>query len=287
MQNIFSRSLVAALSWSAMSVALAADPVAIQSSISLDDLRYTLKDLHPADGVSPSFTASTALQANRIGLSAGDVAYPPILPLEAVPFDSSVGMITGPDFTAASKSGNNLAIKTNVLLPTVAAAVQSQSSKYIAAAGAFSISSWTLSPGTELTIQGTFNSSFDFDTAQLLASGAPNYGALTGDAFYTVDMYTLTPSGDLFIDDRVRGLWGEVWYPSTPQQDLPVNTQSRPFILSVSNRSSTSAILSLEINLSSRLAWGGKPPVPEPSTYALMALGLGLMAWRVRTARQA
>lgn len=304
MHNIFSRGLVAVLSVSACSVVLAIDPVAIQSSSNIDNLSYTLQDLNAQDGMNPSFIPSTNPQKTTITLTAGAYFrpdYPPSVTLNALPFDSSGQIITGPDFTASSKSGNNLAAKTNLMLPMLANLVQTETTSQIPATASFSSSSlWTLGAHSQVTIQGSINSSIDFDTAQLLNSGASGKQTFVAETYYNGFFYTFDASGNqVYLGSSLRGSLFSQWNPlegglsivreATSSQLSPASV-NKSFTLTLSNDTAFAEDVYLVFSGGSQVNWRpvpDNPAIPEPSTYALMALGLGLMAWRVRTARRA
>jgi len=302
MQNFFNRGLVAVLSVPVCSVALAFDGVAVQSSSNFSNLSYQLQDLNVLDGLNPSFTPSTNPADTKTMLFAGAYLapdYPPSVTFTSLPFDSSNEMITGPDFTASSKSGNDLAVKTNLMLPTVANAVQTATQgQNLAVAGASSTSIWTLGAYSQVTIQGTISSSVSFDMPQLLTTNAPATGRLLGETSYAYFFNSRDSGGDWAYLSGSSGNLYTYWDvddgPHSGGRDLADSTVSsgdlsKSFSFTAINDSETAKQVFLVFSAGSNVTWSPARDnlgVPEPSTYALMALGLGLMAWRVRATRR-
>ncbi|RZL00961.1 MAG: PEP-CTERM sorting domain-containing protein [Rubrivivax sp.] len=303
MQSIFTRGLVAALSLSAGSWASAFDPVAIQSSSGISRLSYTVQDLNEQDGLGPLFIPSTNPQANLTTLTAGSYTYPnspASVKFTSLPFDGTGQTLTGPDFTAASKSGNDLAAKTNLMLPTLANVVQSQTYTPIpATASVTSTTLWTLGAYSEVTIQGVIASAIGFDIAQLLNAGTQPESAFVAETNYASFFYTKDAAGNqTYLSGRTGGsLYGR-WsiqdgvltgeHGGTLSK-VPSASVSKTFTLTATNNSAFTQDVYLVFTTESWVSWSRTPDnlnIPEPSTYALMGLGMGLMAWRVRTARR-
>jgi hypothetical protein len=305
---MFTRGLVAAVSLSASSLALAFDGVAIRSSTGISNVSYTLQDLNVQDGLSPLFIPSTNPQATLTTLTAGAYTYPdypPSVSFASLPFDSSSQILTGPDFTAASKSGNNLASKTNLMLPTLANLVQTggASTPIPATASAVSTTLWTLSAYSQVTVQGTITSSIDFDIAQLLNAGTRPLNTFAAETNFATFFYTKDAAGNVaYLDGTTSGSLYAYWNSqngtmtggyandgSIDQSSAPSIGLTRSFTLTATNNTAFSQDIYLVLTTGSQVRWiptPDNPAIPEPSTYVLMGLGLSLMAWRVRTARR-
>lgn len=165
---------------------------------------------------------------------------------------------------------------------------------------------WVLAPHTEVTITG-------HALLSLLVDGAPllDQQALVANGLKSVtlqargslglgvsDTYMYNPStgnyepyaSDTAVSSVGYLLSGQDQVYSSGVVDIGANSDSvdQTFSITIRNTSSQNMLARWGGNTFAEAYWVGKvdpgvpPPVPEPGTWALMGLGLGFIAWRVK-----
>lgn len=293
MRTIITRGLAAVLSLSALSAMAADDPAGVHAKVTLSNLQYTLTDLNTRDLVKPSVKnqgSSVLLEASGFGPAVTST-------LNATPFDAVNGAVLGPvgyfpvPTSGASKTGNSITAGVDLTrdqifnLGTLPGLNQPYAA-YGTRGTAESTTIWLLSAGTQLTVTGLANLDLSINTQALTQPASLTTPALALEGRGTYNIYF---SANGLDQDRASGQL-VVNLQSTARgpgaNEVTSNSASQAFSLTFQNTGTQS----LEVRLYSRLFTQGDVSraglVPEPGTYALMALGLGLMAWRVRAARQ-
>lgn len=293
----------AVLSLPAFCSLAATAPAFLQSSATVGNLSYTLKDLNLLDFKKPSLTLTTdpkgPQEATLYAGSYSQAGDPSSIKVASQPFDSVSKSLAGPDLTVASKTGNSVSAQTNLFLPTVAGALQNAtSSTNLAMASVGSSSYWTLGAYSQVTIQGNLTVKIDLDASKLPTAGVPGRGSLSVNTSASVGLSELGFDGNFYFITGDQVMSGSGWNTvssvyyqnnngtssvSTP--GATSGTLTKNFTLTLANKTSKATQFTFGANNQSTVNWYLQP-IPEPSTYALMALGLGLMAWRVRATRR-
>lgn len=226
----------------------------ITSTASLSGVYYSLQDLNLNDGIDPSISFSWYSQVN-----AG------VAPVVAEGLTSHS--------TAASFSGSaHLMVSNAALGATTSASINgwnlnatgqaTESGEYYSSA--HKSIRFTLSPNTSLFIGGFINAGVSSKLALPDVAGSnvwlqiinsQNANPYTQSAFYSVGAYSYNDS------------------PTTVEDQ---------FYLNMSNAKGSAMNGTIDIYTG---AWGTLAPVPEPSTYAMMLAGLGLLGAAARRKR--
>lgn len=303
----------------AMSLALCtpgwaqSDAVLSTGSAWISGLSYHLEDLDPSDGVTPW------VRFNQVGAYAG--YYQPNdaqhVVLSNDVFSQPIGSVTSQSGElAAGGSGTAYTAYSQLKASTVqdlnGVGAQAGEWLYVDSTGVVSgygssvddsgvpsplvgDHAWTLSPNTVLVIDGTTQVQAHVDLSQLtqgslvqhMAGG--QYGVqLTMLAFTAVRLSADGADGEPFGDSA------EAFASARQILDASGLSLDPDYLLSDSFRNSFSVRLSnagtdelsgqlfMSVGTAATLE---ATPVPEPSSWALMGLGLGLMAWRTKGRR--
>lgn len=155
---------------------------------------------------------------------------------------------------------------------------------------------WTLSANTALVIDGTTQVKADVDLRQLTQGtlvqnmAAGSYGVqLTMMAFTTVQLSATDLDGLTFGDSAEANVSARQILDASglsSASDLPLSDSLRnTFSVRLENVSANDLSGHLFVGVGSVSTLESTSPIPEPGIWSLMALGLGLMAWRTRAAR--
>jgi hypothetical protein len=280
----------------------------------ISNLSYHLEDLDPNDGVTPW------VQFHGVGVSAGyftEQEGSHHITLGNDVFAQPIGSISSPlgEFTVGG-SGTAYTGSSSLNASSVqnlnGAGAQPSDWLYYNSAGVLSHygsglddsgvpiplegeQAWTLSANTALVIDGVSQVNATVDLAQFTQGSllqdmvAGQYGLqLTSQAFTTVQLHTGTnedgfgDSADLFASARqVLNSQGVFNDPEVPASDSFQNSFS--VRLANTTAGQLRGHLFMGVGLMNVL---DVTPIPEPGTFALMGLGLGLVGWRANKARR-
>ncbi|RZI80169.1 MAG: PEP-CTERM sorting domain-containing protein [Rubrivivax sp.] len=149
---------------------------------------------------------------------------------------------------------------------------------------------WELAAHTQLTITGQLSGNYQIDASSL--SGLSQIGGETklevmANNFAVIELSEhngiYTPSR-FFLDMRGKQL---VSPSGVVYSKYPDDTVNQPF--SITYRNDTDELMNLDfyLHISSQVDWirtdAPVPSIPEPETWALVAMGLGMVAWRLRS----
>lgn len=295
------------------------------ASSSISGLTYRLIDLDTTDGITPSiqFTNNSVIAGtgfswgNQIQTGAGTVFAPPSITLT----DNGLSASTSGFQTSAELANSEIA---NAPLRDPAT-YNGWFSKFGVVQSAFGTDtdielgtptpfpdefSLTLSANTALVVEGVFNISNQLDATQL-AQGSVLQGIQNGEYTTTfssgaigyMELYSVEDLGAGPLALLKDSAQAESWL----QQTLGANglesssgtggSFQQAFSIQLSNLTSAQYNGVLKLFVGSQMGLQLQdtvvvvpevpevPAIPEPGTWALMGLGLGLMAWRVKATR--
>jgi hypothetical protein len=270
-----------------------ADTPPMQVSLSLTNLNYTLTDLDAADGITPSLTPSASSEFSLYTVpSIGD--YTNSVSTGMLPgdqFDASSASVSLPDGqTTATKQGNSQL--TTASLSTAALLQGTPGSAY---AQVKTYADFTLSAHSKLVITGDLTLLTQIDAAAVSALQAGSPGTLTLTSNLGFSPYISSAAGSLVTNAIYTGFNGsaQYWYWKTgatqsftgsgadallPQNDV-VGGQIQ---LEITNNGDTAVGFQFNSLASATASMTTTAAVPEPGTWALMALGLLGMMGAVR-----
>lgn len=309
--------------WAASALSLAlcgpgwaqSDAVLSTGSAWISGLSYRLVDLDLNDGISPW------VRFNQVGAYAGyqqpnDAQH---IQLSDDIFSRPIGSVTSPSGElSAGSSGtaytSSSQLKAGTVQNLTGLGTQPHDWLYVDSNGVVSgygssvddsgvpspllgEHAWTLSPHTALVIEGTTQVNASVDLS-LLTQGslvqdmlAGPYGVqLTTMAFTSVQLSAEDADGEAFGDAadafvsaaQILDAGGLSLSPDLPLSDSLGNSFS--IRLSNAGRDELNGHLFMSLGTASILE---TTPIPEPGTFALMTVGLGLIGWRVKSARRA
>lgn len=295
------------------------------SSSSVTGLTYRLVDLDTTDGITPwiEFTNNGMLAGtgfswgNQIQSAAGSVFAPPSLTLtDNGLLASAAGLQTSAQLLSSEAENaplrdpstyNGSLIKFGLVQSVYGTDVDIELGTPTPFPGEFSL---TLSANTALVVEGTFNIATQLNASQL-AQGSVLQGiqnneytaSFVSGAIGYVELYSvegLDAAPFLLLKDSAQA---ESWLTQTlgaSGVESSMGTSEsfqQAFSIQLSNTTSAQYNGALKLFLGSQLGIDlhdtvvvgpevpEVPSIPEPGTWALMGLGLGLMAWRVRANR--
>lgn len=273
----------------------------IETQVSLTNLNYTVTDLRPYDLYAPKLT----LVSNQDGtyVSATDL-YTRTGESIVVPgnlFGSESGQSQTYDGVGhATKTGRDQTATITLdqssfeNAPGVFYFPATYMNRLGASAGTGGSSNWTLSPYTRLTISGTLSLEQTVNGQALvslagLQEASDRIITLSTTSQASLGIYKVEGLYNTTLDSTyLRVTSGQV-VNSAGVADLAQGREAhltKSFTLTVENNSAQALLLSIDGGVhSSASGTLTDSLIPEPGTWALMALGLGLMAWRVRAAR--
>lgn len=318
------RHLVLAMGLAGLS-SLAHAAVVAQATASVSNFGFAVKDLVPDDGIAPSFTVNHpwSYDASASVLKYQETSSGGLVTLEfGHDYDrrkgsESVNIFNPKPLTAALASGDG---RVEIAQGAVSAAVTLKSDDFIGAeygwyrygnwlnnyAGGIVVGApqikadvsagyerWMLAPGSEVTVSGTITLQASVDAAAL--------GSLTpGDEVLVAAMATAQPifySNYGFWDnvEIIENLPGDTSYVVLKAQEHASDALGslgrehanslleQSFSYTIRNHRSEAVDMYFGLSVMAR---AGAAPVPEPSTWALMLVGLSSMgaasAWRRR-----
>lgn len=274
-----------ALIASASSMASAAEPV--QASLSLTKLNYTLTSLDPASGATPSLSTQASSVFSLFvkpfrGHTFTDSVSTGMLPGDY--FDQATSTVALPSgLASASKEGNsrvvNVALSTSDLL-NPSPSISSPDNVY---AQVKTYADFVLSAHTSLRITADLLVTTQIDTAAISALNAGSPDGLTVLVETTFSPYVIgSENAPISTNANVTSPYGEYWSMDTSVSQtfvggLPGAADTQPLSsqveLVITNDNDIEAAFSLSsITYARALAY--TTAVPEPGTWALMALGL-------------
>ena len=299
---------VAVLSMAAMHAAQAA--VVGQAQASISNFSYSLNDLQPGDGVTPSFTVISSLYGGQtnvlkyrytptrnLDLMESDQAYhlyngSPSTNLFS-PYLQSSGLPSGDGRADITADGFSTAVTLN---STDVGGAKYQHVDRIfdrfwiggteVMATVFSASErWVLSPGTELMVSGTMKLQSSVDAEALAGLTQGKLMRADGRATAQTRAYALVDYPDLEIitsfpraDDFYAVDTHEYLSPlGSLGKDHAQGSLEQTFSFTIRNRHYSAVDLYFDVSIA---AWAAATPVPEPSSIALMFAGVGVVAWR-------
>lgn len=283
----------------------AGDPIIAQSTVTLSGLSFQLIDLTPGDGIAPSLNFQTEGiidmlngtydEASDNWLPAGPTYSNSLLPSNPVSYVTTDGMST------VSTTANSATLQSRVLLSKLTPANSQGPDDPLSVSARTGVDLWvtsseegpigfTLSAGTELVVRGTLSGSLTLDSIALKATFASND--------YTVFNVYAIPTATFGMAAVVKDQFDEYGDPVLTQLSVvtldDISTDSllvedrfdlaltQDFEFTISNPDNTELIGLTELDLNARSdvflrvdrSVVDIPAVPEPSTYALMGLGL-------------
>lgn len=311
---------LAATTWQAHA---ATDPVIGQVTASLSNLRYELIDLDLNDGITPGFTLSSDFDYNvfqtrfeRNFELDSDTTLPGTL------FSSNTQTLTGSDGIATAAK-LNAGMSTSLLMhasdvkdsdyehvinmdppPSEVYGGMSTKFNFDNRVGidpyAWVKNRWTLTPNTELILKGDVLLDAKADASgltnsPLLAEGADLDWVLRMGVFGSFELNLIPDEPTVYfqatddLDYMRQILVQQELGPDGTRSLNGVPTEqsfSKAFTMSYRNfgPEQVEGLVDARVRASAGLSAYAKP-IPEPGTWALMALGLGVMGWRVRALR--
>lgn len=295
------------------------------SSSSVTGLTYRLVDLDTTDGITPwieftnnSVVAGTGFSwGNQFQTVAGTVFAPPSLTVTDNGLLASAGGLQTSAQLASSEIENaplrdpatyaDWFAKFGLIQSAYGTDTDIELGTPTPFPGEFSL---TLSANTALVIEGTFHITTQLDATQL-AQGSALQGIQNGEYTATfvsgaigyAELYSVEDLGAgplLLLKDSAQA---ESWLQQTlgasgiETSSGTAGSFQQAFSIQLSNATSGQYNGALKLFLGSQLTLSLQdtvvvvpevpevPSIPEPGTWALMGLGLGLMAWRVKATR--
>ncbi|HIV72322.1 MAG TPA: PEP-CTERM sorting domain-containing protein [Candidatus Aquabacterium excrementipullorum] len=288
------------------------------ATASITGLSYHLVDLDLNDGITPwvQFGSNTYVLASAGGSNQLSIG---------TPFDASLqtASVTGATASASvsttglqssawldGQSIQNLVVDTSSSNTSLYTSNALATTRYgtLGADGlpvpGYKETNWTLSANTALVIDGIFTISVQVDGTQL-AQGTLLQGAQAGGTYGLIVDALANASFSIYADGVYGGanplpaLSDEAVLQATAAHLWNVNgsgldnqSLTQSFTLQITNSlaSTRTGLLTTSVATSTHAlftspAFPPGAPVPEPGTWALMGLGLGLMGWRVRATR--
>lgn len=290
----------------------ATDPLSSQASLSLSGLSFQLIDLDPNDGIAPSLsfvsnglidTQSFAYdESNDTFLPAGPSYADSILPT------APLNYVTQDGLSSVNSTANGVTLKSQLPLSQLTA--QGYTEGYFAGdlftqTDLVAGDAFTLSAGTGLIVRGTLTGQSSFDVSSAAAEfgaqgydtwSAYGYAGAAGSFFMAASVKDLYDSNGDYVGFSVEqgnridlDVGRYVSFMNGDENLLISDSQAQDFEFTLANFGSSdmNGIFALNMNVSSSLSLDASSlytppipetlpvtPVPEPSTYALMGLGL-------------
>ena len=298
-------------------VAVHAAPLVASSTASITGLSYRLVDLDLTDGITPWIQFNPN---NYVNMWAGTLAYSDGTPIEVLEFsaldasalgnystslsssDGAAASVIAPGTQTASVQVDSALVASNAVLNSYGEGWTESSTEFRYLTGSFyaagsqdevtgQITGFTVSANTAVLFEGNyaFETTADLTVVQdgiySAAEGWSNV-VVTGsnESMLTLQLSSVDePEGEFFQDfDAQTFLLGY----QEPENTLFSASKSGGFSLSFENFSSmdVQAVFTAEVQTKLDAGVYAVPAIPEPSTYAMMGLGLGLLGWRVRKA---
>lgn len=281
----------ATVAWSGV-VHAAVDPVLTQASVNLSDLSYTVSSVYPDGGVAPSFSLSSAFGTMSVSTTNESDHLPGTLFSNDA---KTINLATG----TVSKTSGGLAADMTVHasdLPYYDTGSDTyRTNVVVSSSSPFYRTDWQLAAFTSVVIHGTLTVQASADVAalsdhpMLTASGSTTLLQLSTDALFDLklvpnwDSGNLQTSGSLSNNEAYSG--GSISSAGV-RFDSTLQSYTQDFDLVFTNNTSMamSGYIDSSISLTSTLSH--MTALPEPGTWALMGLGLGLLGWRVGRERR-
>lgn len=261
--------LLAALALGAVAVQVQAVTLA---EVTVSNLSYQLKDLSPADGIAaslsfgavPSFASLNTYLQDQSGWSAnhsGSVTYLQALFDPQVNSSDYLSGISGSLTSSRATASVQQTLASFGQLSMQASAATGQRSN----AQGFFYKDIILGAGTQVTFSVLVSGSFSGDASPLTLAA----GQYASDLHSNANIYTYIAAGSLSSSLNLAGSNDYLGASESYEQSV----DGQVLKLTIKNSSSSSRSYQLTIGAS---AWANEltAPIPEPSTYALMALGL-------------
>jgi MYXO-CTERM domain-containing protein len=236
----------------------------ISSSADIADIRLSVTDLTPDDGVAAGFTLDPSLGLS--GTSGGLFRDSVLVPAQ----DSATGWLA-PSSASASLPGQAFSATAGPALHVEGHTVAVPFSRYDADAGVSAGLGFFIGPHTQLNMQATYRLQTDFG----------GYVPVPGDSGYALaqaSLFSFVP------DDRGGGTpFEDVRNFSFPTRDPYPDHAFEEGILTLTVPNDTDATVFAELQADVVITGFvvgpdvPPPPVPEPATSALAVLGLGIL----------
>jgi hypothetical protein len=276
---------IGAIALAAMAALAPAAQADVSSTASLTNLTIWVFDLNPLDGVDPSYTIVG-------GPDSSTYAYiqwtAPGIPTAAqASFSSSVNdgsaSSTGSFSDGSSAVGRAVACQRHVVFG--AAQAQASGAKLVSAMnlGSFMLSAQSASTGGNTYGQAYTSLSIEISAGTLLVvSGDVSVASLASAGSSNEWTYGYGQIGfSSYSDGSQVGSYGYLQtYTGSNYSNLAPSAQ-QTIAGSVGNFGADV----MALNMQAYAYTNAQAPIPEPGTYALMALGLGLVGWAKRRQR--
>jgi hypothetical protein len=245
----------------------------IQGSAEATNLRYTLTDLTPADGLAPA--------VNFTNTQSVDLSVQSLLMVPGTRPDDHIADVTATTPTALSRNWTP-AVRVDAALGRLgvraAIDVDAVPDAFVRGSASAARSPWTftLAPHTGIA--------FSFDVAIAMALDESATGKEYGGANAFATLYYRTATG-AWSAPIVDGLFGTAG--SNQTSTFPASfDQTRTATVSWDNTGDTwiDGQVIYDVGISGEIQ-GGPAPVPEPGEWAMLVVGLGLLAAQMRRPR--